>query len=444
MCVASVCEPVPEPKVRVEVDSDVRRQELIGFGATLAYGEADVIGHPRQAALYDAAFRALGLDVLRFRNRYGNATDGDLTTTAALIDAAAQSIGREPTVLLTSWSPPPALKANGALNCAGNPGTCTLAKDTATGAYVYDAFGAFWRESLEAYAAAGIVPSFIGIQNNANWVPSAQEPGEACKFLPVEGSTNVRINGADVEIAYPGYREALQATLDALEGLAVVPKVLAPETADFATVSDYTPDLDFGQVDALAHHLYGVNAGAIDTAALAALGNFGTEFARPILQTEMQADGFDTSVLIHHTLEIEGGSAYLQSTLAGPSMNRLSLIQLGPNDFVLEEPYYAMQHYARYTDPGWVRVQSTSSLPSVLATTWVSPDEAQQTLVLVNTGVAPLAVELVLDRAWGSSEVRRTVFVYGSMEQFADLGALSAEGILRMPGSSIATVWLRN
>jgi glucuronoarabinoxylan endo-1,4-beta-xylanase len=445
MCVAGVCEHVPEAKVRVVVDSTDRRQELIGFGASIAYGETDITTHPRRNGLYEAAFAGLGLDVLRLRNRYG-AVDDDLTTARTIVDEATQRLSRAPTVLLTTWSPPASLKANGDVKCQGNPGTCTLIKN-ASGAYDYAGFATYWRESLDAYAAIGVVPSFIGIQNNANWIPSSQELGEACKFLPVEGSTLVPINGSDVEVDYPGYAEALTATLERLEGLATIPKILAPETSNFAAVSDYTPDLDFSQVDALAHHLYGVDPESIDIGALAALGNFGTEYARPILQTEMQADGYGTAVLIHYTLEIEGGAAYVHSNLTGgiggPGANPLALIGLTSTDFALQEPYHAMRHYALHTDPGWVRLRSTSNDPTLLASVWVSPTDDAMTAILVNSGGTEVDVELDLGgRTFLTSQVYRSVFNGSGVERFASLGALSPANVLTLPRDSVVTVAL--
>jgi glucuronoarabinoxylan endo-1,4-beta-xylanase len=445
MCVASVCEPVPETKERITVDTSKRQQAMIGFGASVAYSESEILSHPKYEELIDAAFGELGLDVLRFRNRFANPGDDDLSLSRNLVDAATRSLGgRAPTILLTLWSPPAALKANGDVVCSGNPGTCTLVK-TAAGAYDYEGFATHWRESLDAYADVGLVPDYIGIQNNANWVPTAQEPGQACRFLPVEGTTSVTIAGNDVQVSYPGYAEALSATRAALEGLPVIPKILAPETSDFEAVSDFTPDLDFSMVDALAHHLYGVDPAAMDTVALDALGDFGVEFGRPILQTEMQADGYNTAVFIHRTLEVEGGAAYLQSNLTGSTTglaaNPNALIGLRTADFVRQDPFYAMRHYAFFTDPGWLRVASTSTVESVLSTAWIAPDDSKLTLVIVNTGNIQIDVE-VDPGAWASSRVVRTVF--GADERFAELGALSLEGMITLPARSIVTVALEN
>lgn len=441
MCVASVCTPVPVPDAEVSVELGARREPLIGFGATVAFAEEEITTHPRKTELDAAAFAGLGLDVLRLRNRFGHTGDDDLRSARALLDAATQSLGREPTLLLTSWSPPATLKAGGAVECHGNPDTCTLTK-TASGEFDYAGFATFWRDSLEAYAALDIVPDYIGIQNNPNWVPASQEIGEACKFLPSEGSETVSVNGSNVVIDYPGYAEALSATLAALQGLPQLPKVLAPETSDFESVDDYFRVLDPQQVDALAHHLYASTPATVDTVALAELGELAREYDRPVLQTEMQADGFGTALLIYYTMVVEGGSAYLQTTLTssmtGPTANLSALIGIDATDFRVQDPYFAMRHYSFDTEPGWVRVDAVSSNAEVLSSAWLSPGEDQLTVVLLNASAVAHDVRLARDARWLSTEVTRTVFA-GS-ERAAALGPLPAEGVLSIPARSIVTV----
>jgi glucuronoarabinoxylan endo-1,4-beta-xylanase len=441
MCVASVCTPIPAPDAEVAVDTTARREALIGFGATVAFAEAEITTHPRKTELDAAAFSGLGLDVLRLRNRYGHTGDDDLRSARALLDAATQSLGREPTLLLTSWSPPAELKAGGAVECHGNPDTCTLVKNPA-GDFDYAGFASFWRDSLEAYAAAGVVPDYIGIQNNPNWVPAAQEIGQACKFLPNEGSATVLIDGSQVVVDYPGYAEALAATLDALERLPALPSVLAPETSDFSSVAEYAAALEPSQIDALAHHLYGSRPESVDTTALAALGELARGYAVPLLQTEMQADGFGTALLIHYTAVVQGGSAYLQTTLtssmSGPTANLQALIGIDATDFRLQDPYFAMRHYAFHTDPGWVRVDATSSSPEIMSSAWLSPAEDALTVVLLNAGAVVQRVRLARAASWTNSQVTRTVFA-GS-ERAAALGVLPAEGVLTIPDRAIVTV----
>jgi glucuronoarabinoxylan endo-1,4-beta-xylanase len=447
MCVAGVCTPVPTPSANVGIDTRTQHQTLTGFGASVAYDEGEITSHPEKAALYKTLFADLGLDVLRLRNRYGDTGDDDLTTATALLAAAATSLGRTPTVFMTSWSPPAALKASNAVECSGNPGKCTLAKD-ASGAYDYAGFATYWRSGLDAYAAAGVTPDFIGIQNNPDWFPTASEMGAACVFLPAEGSTMVTVDGVAVSVQYPGFAEAQAATLSALSGLASPPKILAPETADFTKLADYESALDPASLDALAHHLYGVDPQNVDLTGLAGLGDLATSVEKPVFQTEMQADGLGTALLIHYATAVEGASAYLQTTLTssatGPTTNPDALVFLDATDFTVLDPYYAMQHFALHTDPGWTRVDATSSDADLLTSAWLAPDGSALTVILVNGGATDLDPKLDLTYAgnFAHSDITRTVF--GGVERAADLGSLSAQAVLTVPSRSIVTVALSN
>jgi hypothetical protein len=441
MCVAGVCTPVPTAGATVVVDASVTHQMLVGFGATVAYIEDEITSHPQADALYPVLFGELGLDILRLRDRYQH-SDDDLTISRTLVDAASTSLGHAPSVFMTSWSPPAALKASGAAQCGGNPDTCTLVK-TAAGAFDYTGFAKYLRDSLDAYAQIGVVPDYFGIQNNPNWVPTAAEPGEACRFLPTEGTVPVLVRGVNTRVSYPGYDQAQAATSKALVGLKALPRILGPEASDFESVADYIPSLDFSQIEALSHHLYGDNPETIDIAALAAIGELAAENSRPVFQTEMQADGLGTALLIHYTTVIEGGSAYIQSSLTGPSSgptaNPQALVGLDTTTFVREDPYYAFQHYALHTDPGWTRVDALSNVDSLLASAWLSPTGTALTVVLVNSGNSEVDTKLAVPSGiGGTTAVTRTVF--GGSERGVPLGSLSDAGILSVPARAIVTV----
>jgi glucuronoarabinoxylan endo-1,4-beta-xylanase len=445
LCTAGVCSPQPEPTTHVLIDDTVRHQSLTGFGATLAYAESSTLQHPLKSELFDAMFSNLGLDMVRLRNRYGHAGDDNLSITSEILALATDKLGRQPTVILTSWSPPPALKASGALTCQGNSDTCTLAKST-DGSFDYSAYAAYWRASLDAYANVGVLPDYIGIQNNPDYVPTSIDPGEGCKFLPVEGNQSVVMGGQSVAVSYPGLAPATAAVVDAMAGLAAPPKLVSPEGSSTNVVSDYVSALDMSEVAAIGHHLYGIDPSAVDSSAFGKLGALGRSLGKPLFQTEGQADGFGTAILMHYALVTEGASAYLQNVLVRPntvgSTEPGTLIGLGTDDFTLEDPYHAMRHYALHTDPGWFRVDATSDASELLVSAWESPGRDSLTLVLINSSSSTLATTLDLGAfTASSSQVVRTVF--DGVERSADLGSLSNEGVLRIPGRSIVTVALK-
>lgn len=440
-CVAGACQPLKAPTSRVAIDSSVELQHLSGFGATVGYAEDELAAFPDKLALDEAMFAGLGLDVLRFRNRYGEVQDSALGEASNLVAAAQRSLGRAPLVLLSSWSPPAELKQNGARFCA-EPDTCTLATN-ASGAFEYAALGAHWRSSLEAYARAGFLPDYIGIQNNPDWTPPLGAVFEACKFLPREGSANVVVRGSNVSVAYPGYDRAFSAVTAALDGLAVPPKILAPELSRIDGAQAYLSVLESSRVAAVAHHMYGADPATPDLAGLQALAELGSDLRVPLFQTEMQADGFGTALLIHHALVEGGASMYLQTALVaprlGPAANPSALIGLEGGELLLQDPYFAMRHFSRFTDPGWVRLSTATTTPGLLASAWSSPARDSLTVVLINAATGTLEVELDLGARLGTvTELRRTVF--DGAERFADLGAWSVGSSISLPPRSLATI----
>ncbi len=438
-CVAGACVPEPAPTVEVAVNPAQTLQTLVGFGATIGYAEDELSALTDRAELDEAMFEGLGLDVLRVRNRYGEVADAQLAQAQGLVTAATRSLGRAPLVLLSSWSPPSSLKQNGATFCAAGPATCTLSL-LPSGEFDYAAFAQHWRSSLEAYARVGFVPDYVGIQNNPDWSPVAGMAAEACKFLPEEGSENVSVGGVVKAVRYPGYAEAMAAVVAEVAELPSMPKLLAPELVGVHGAERYFDALDTTRVDAIAHHMYGSVADNLDVKSLAALGKLQASMALPLFQTEMRADGFDTALLIHHALVSEGAAMYLQTALvgprSGPATNPMALIGLEDGEFVLQDPYFAMGHYAKYTDPGYTRVGATSSDSSLLVSAWRSPDGGALTVVLTNAG--PLTHVIGLDVGDKRPFVlTRTVF--GGQERAADLGTLPSGGTIALPPRSMAT-----
>jgi glucuronoarabinoxylan endo-1,4-beta-xylanase len=445
VCVAGVCSPLSSPNARVTVDSATHFQVLAGFGATLAYAENDVVQHPRQLALLEAMFSNLGLDMLRLRNRYAYTGDDNLASAKTIVDAAAVSLVRKPTIILTSWSPPASLKANDATLCRGNDDSCTLTR-LSGGGFDYDGYAAYWRASLDAYTLAGVVPDYVGIQNNPDFVPTSAEPGEGCKFLPTQGTAIVTTNGVGTTFEFPGYAQALQAVVNRFQDLAAPPKIIAPDVSIPGTVAQFLSFLDVASIDAIGHHLYGSDPTTPNEAVLRQLNQLGQSTGRPVFQTEMQADGMGTAALMHQTLVTEGAAAYLHNALVGPgstaTVDSGALIAIDSQDFVLQPAYHALRHYALHTDPGWVRVQADSNQSNLLASAWLSPAGDSLAIVIINSGLTPLDVELGYDETMANeSQVTRTVF--DGLERSADLGRLPKERMLRLPGRSMATIALK-
>jgi glucuronoarabinoxylan endo-1,4-beta-xylanase len=114
----------------------------------------------------------------------------------------------------------------------------------------------------------------------------------------------------------------------------------------------------------------------------------------------------------------------------------MALVGLESGRPVPQDPYFAMRHYARYTDPGFTRVAASSTDPTVLSSAWLSPEGGALTVVLVNAGLSTQAVSLdVGDRR--AFSLSRTVF--DGRERMAELGTMTSGASITLPPRSVAT-----
>jgi hypothetical protein len=259
------------------------------------------------------------------------------------------------------------------------------------------------------------------------------------------GTATVTTNGVTNVLEFPGYAQAMAAVLAHLGDLAVPPKIIAPDASTPGLVADYLSNVDMARIDAIGHHLYGTSSSSTDMSIFYQLSQVGQSTGRPLFQTEVQADGLGTALLLHHTLVTEGAAAYLHIALVGPPITSTidsgALITIDNGQFSIQPAYHALRHYALYTDPGWVRVDAAANQDNLLASAWLSPGNDALTIVLLNAGVDSLDAEIGIDQATiASSRVTRTSF--DGIERSADLGTLPKERVLRLPGHSLATVTL--
>jgi hypothetical protein len=168
---------------------------------------------------------------------------------------------------------------------------------------------------------------------------------------------------------------------------------------------------------------------------------------KPLYQTEFSTNedrgvegGFETGWLVHHSLVEEGAVAFLYWDLV---WDRSGLVMVNSRAYKIRDHYYAMKHYARFTDPGYVRVGARSSAAPVRASAFASPAGDRITVVLLNTGRAPAEVRLDPGGfAAARSAVYRTTFRPPKSETWVELGPLPATGTVAMPSRSMATIVL--
>lgn len=410
------------------VDVSTTYQTLEGFGAAIAWYNNWLTEHPNKKELYQTLFFDSGLDILRLRNQYRNSPGFDYQDTE--IVKTAKIMNPSLKILLSSWSPPSNLKKDGVMNGG------TLVKEN--GAFVYSKFADYWYDSLNAYAAKGILPDYISIQNEPDYENSGWE---TCIFKPAEDSN------------YPSYGKALDAVYSKLQAMTVKPKILAAEATGVGSnlVQNYANAMDLAKIYGIAHHLYnGGDANNPDSFNSAFKAIAAAYPDKPRFQTEYDyGTAFTTAQLIHNSLVEEGVSGYFFWDLIWENNQRPLVALYNPfnqsswgnsKGYTISDFYYTIQHYAKYTNPGYKRVAATSSSSDIKISAFTSPDQKQLTLVLINKAASESSVALNLNSySAGSSAVYRTVF--NGTDRFTPVGSLSGNTVT-LPAQSVVTVAL--
>lgn len=415
-------------------------QELEGFGAAVAWYQDRITGST-PSDLYDFLFPELGLDILRLRNRFqrqGGDEDSNLAPEVEIVERATKALGYKPKIMLTSWSPSASLKASGREKCAGND-DCTLKKKG--GKFVYDEFADWWLRSLRHYKDKGLAPDYISMQNEPQFIPP---DWEGCKFEPKETDK------------FPGYGKALSVLVERLKELDYQPKVLGPEVlgVHYERVQNFMAEIDPDHLYGVAHHLYergqdgvwdwrdpGPDSYVDEMLGAAAVTD------KPVFQTEFNTDedkgiegGFETAWLIHHGLAKADNAGWLYWDLIWPEKGLVSMKGRTPKP---RDQYYALRHFARYTDPGYFRVSAGSDQDGMLASAYISPDKKRLTAVLLNTSQGVMDVQLTIEEFEAEeSQVFVTTFRPGKSRRWEERGELSEGKSLSLPARAVATVVL--
>ena len=358
------------------------------------------------------------------------------------MQGATAALGHPPLIELSSWSPPATQKSNGHVKSGGTIAPLTPGGDR------YADFAAWWVASLAQYAAGGVVPDYVSIQNEPDYPNTGWQ---TCIFDPTENATNA------------GYDKALDAVARAIaaSGQSPAPKLLGPETAGFGKLVDYVSALEtgpgIGEIEGIAHHMYNGASGSTPRGfftPMSSVATMGAQAGKPLFMTEYgpnAPDMFNTAWLVNTAVTVEGVSAYLFWPLtwvppaAGAVPTALITTEGGPptnwktpNGYTINDLYYGIRHFSKWIEPGWQRVEASSTAPVIALSAFISPDGQQVTVVLLNTDVTDHSVTLDPGAfAFTTSAIYRTS---GTDERTAPIGALA--GAIALPAHSIATVTL--
>lgn len=448
-------------------------QTILGFGGAQAFYANYLDNHPYESQIMSALFNpvsGLGITFLRLQNNYYNYNGGNATTfdpdDPKILSAATAALGSPVTLLLSSWTPPASLKSNNSIDgCTGvTSGNCTSGFGTlaqVNGAYNYAGFGQFWLTSLQAYAALGVTPTYISIQNE----PDFPATYVACLFNPTEAPANL-YGGTE---SYASYGLAFDATYKAINGggLATVPQMIGPESFSISNAQALLTQVPTNELAVVAHHLYNVSSyGGSPASQVAPMNALDTAYPTALkFETEyFQTPGFYNAIDIHNALTIANDNVYLYWGLAWPSSlsNGISTDQQGllyidnpfsaqstwayPTGWTYNDAYYALKGYSYYIRPGYIRYSATSSNTDEDISVYQSPDKKTTVIVILNTSTtATDTIGLDLSSiTYANSAVYRSSFATpittAGAERWNSLGAYTTQGISLPPQSEVTVV----
>ncbi len=420
----------------VTVDPAVTYQEMIGFGGSLTWYSERIISSPDKDKICQLLFEDMGMDMVRFKNNYypqgyptvkttdvmeNTGLKSLFTVTGQLRDIAKQY---NPGILtlLSSWTPPSALKSNNNLREG------TLKKEG--GAFMYEAYADYWVDMLDHMS---FVPDYISIQNEPSWITP---DWETCEWRPTETAD------------FPGYVNAFDLVHDRIKDRLNAPKLIGPEAENlgaskfggntFAAFSD--PIKEKSYLAAYAYHTYNWSATTLIPETTSMLNmvrnNYGN---KPCIMTEYSNFSWlKTAQFIINNLNEANASGYLYWLMAWDAANAQSMIGINnAGGYIVTPFYYVMKHFAKNVDKGYDRINATCSSSSVNLSAFANPAGTSITVVIVNPLQSASNVDFKV-----KNKTIKTVSAVQSVEGslYKDLGSIASDKSITLRPSSVSTV----
>jgi len=376
-------DPVIEPVItNAFIDPAVTYQEMIGFGGSLTWYSERITASPQKEQICKLLFEDLGTDIIRFKNNYypmgypgvkttttmENGSIKTLYTVTGELYTIAKQLNPGIQTLVSSWTPPSALKSNNNLRQG------TLKKDN--GAFMYEAFGDYWNDLLDNLQ---FNPDYISIQNEPGWITP---DWETCEWRPAETSE------------FPGYNAAFDAVYSKISTRTNPPKMIGPEAENigfsgklggntFAVFSD--PLKDKSHLAAYAYHTYNFPASALIAQTKTDLNMIRNTYGnKPCIMTEFSNfTWLNTAWFIIQNINEANAAGYIYWLMAWADSNNDSMIKLSSaGAYTLTPFYYVMKHFSKEIDRGYVRINVLS--PFMPMSAFIDPTGKKITVVAVN------------------------------------------------------------
>lgn len=441
----------------ITVDLDTRYQTFEGWGASYTWYGDWLTNNVHAEEAYDWIFEDAEFNILRFRDLnkvigYGGGYEDTTYKSYKAYYNAAVKRGVDPIVMVTSWGQYDRNLDFVAFTEKDDEGHTyyTLAKDE-NGEYMYDELADFCVQSIQYFFDAGIPVDYFSISNETELQGlHIDEQGNARDeagfyFGPDENEYHCAYWKAHIAV-YEAFQEAFGEDAPKITGAEVMADTASLMEEYLEPLIEAAPE----SFDMIPHHLYGsANTPASFSEVYEKFGDY------TLWQTEWyNNDYFGHAKVLIDELNYENVNAYLYWNGVWPEDDGNCLIEIGgweSNAYVKPRGnHYIMMHFSKFIKNGYARVETDLNAVNSDVTAFVSPDNDELVLVILNTSENDETLKLAVnDYRIKSGHIYRSTKNtddYEKEQEFneymADMGSLKTTSI-EIPSDTLTTLVMK-
>lgn len=441
----------------ITVDLDTRYQTFEGWGASYTWYGDWLTNNVHAEEAYDWIFEDAEFNILRFRDLnkvigYGGGYEDTTYKSYKAYYNAAVKRGVDPIVMVTSWGQYDRNLDFVAFTEKDDEGHMyyTLAKDE-NGEYMYDELADFCVQSIQYFFDAGIPVDYFSISNETELQGlHIDEQGNARDeagfyFGPDENEYHCAYWKAHIAV-YEAFQEAFGEDAPKITGAEVMADTASLMEEYLEPLIEAAPE----SFDMIPHHLYGsANTPASFSEVYEKFGDY------TLWQTEWyNNDYFGHAKVLIDELNYENVNAYLYWNGVWPEDDGNCLIEIGgweSNAYVKPRGnHYIMMHFSKFIKNGYTRVETDLNAVNSNVTAFVSPDNDELVLVILNTSENDETLKLAVnDYRIKSGHIYRSTKNTDDYEKeqelneyMVDMGSLKTTSI-EIPSDTLTTLVMK-
>lgn len=415
----------------VSVDFGTSYQTIRGFGGSTAWlGQLT----SQQATALFSPTSGLGLSILRARIDPEGSAGSNWQTgqwTWELNNAlAAQSANQNAIVFASPWTPPPSMKTSstsqpyysGTAACSPGAGYC--------GGYLdpnhYADYAAYLEDFVSYFKNGGVNLYAISMQNEPDWSAQPSENYESCSWTAAQMDSWIAANGSTLTT-----------------------KLMMPESLNFnkAMANSALQDPNAASlISIIGGHLYGVtnplpNYSAQQSAGMEVWMTEHTSCDPNCPASPGIADAVKAAQEVHNSMVTGDYNAYVWWWIWNNPADGITYGLINSSTTSPAPTYYgyALGQYAKFIQPGYVRVSATAN-PMTNVYVSAYSGNGHFVIVVINAGTTAPTLAFALNNASVTSLTPYQTTSGGGMAQQSTISVAGGQFNYTLPAQSITTL----